>query len=69
MTTENKKNNELIAQLWGWILFVICGVLFTLSGVRAQDALTITASIVFLLACVVFMIPLVKAIKRVEKPE
>ena len=53
---------ELRAQLWGWILFVICGILFTYSGVRAQDTVTIAASVIFLLACLVFMIPLVKAI-------
>lgn len=55
---------EMRAQLWGWILFVICGILFTYSGVRAQDIVTIAASIIFLLACLVFMVPLVKAITR-----
>jgi len=67
--SNNEKNKELKAQLWGWILFVICGVLFTYSGVRAQDIVTIAASIIFLLACVVFMIPLVKAIMHRDQDD
>jgi hypothetical protein len=66
---ENEKNRDLKAELWGWVLFVICGVLFTLSGVRAQDIVTVAASIIFLLGCAVFMIPLVKAIARDDQPE
>jgi choline-glycine betaine transporter len=66
---ENEKNKDLKAQLWGWVLFVICAVLFTLSGVRARDILAIAASIIFLLGCAIFMIPLVKAIAHDDQPE
>lgn len=66
---EKKKNKDLMIQLWGWVLFVVCGVLFTISGVRAQDIVTIAASIIFLLACVVFIIPLVKAITQDDQSE
>jgi hypothetical protein len=61
---KNEKHKDLMFQLWGWILFLTCGVLFTISGVRAQDMITISASIVFLLGCVVFIIPLVKAMMQ-----
>ena len=66
---QNEKNKDLKAQLWGWVLFAICAVLYTLSGVRAQDILTIAASIIFLLGCVVFMIPLVRAIMHDNQSE
>jgi hypothetical protein len=60
--SEDGKDKDLKTQLLGWILFLICSVLFIISGVRAQDIITIAASIIFLFGCVVFMIPLVKAI-------
>lgn len=59
---DNKQDQQ--NQLWGWGLFVACAVLFIFSGVRAGDILTITASVLFLLACMVFIIPLVNAIRQ-----
>ncbi len=58
---QNEKK-DLKHQLWGWVLFVICAVLFTASALRARDILAIAGSILFLLGCAVFMVPLVKAI-------
>ena len=66
---ENGKNKDLKVQLWGCILFVICAVLFILAGVRAQDIVTIAASVMFLLGCVVFMIPLLKATRQDDQAE
>ena len=67
---ESENNKDLKNQLWGWVLFVLCAILFTISSVtRAQDILTIAARIFFLLGCVVFMIPLVKAIMHDDPPE
>jgi hypothetical protein len=66
---ESEKKKDLKAQLWGWVLFVICAVLFTLSGVRARDILAVAASIIFLLGCAIFMIPLVKAVVHDDQPE
>ena len=40
----------------GWLLFIVSAVLFTWSGVRAGDALLVTASIVFGVACVLFLV-------------
>lgn len=64
--SKDEKNKELKTQLWGWILFLICSVLFIISGVRARDVVTIVASVMFLLGCVVFVIPLIQAIRREE---
>lgn len=61
---EIEENKGLKTQLWGWALFILCAILFTLSGIRAGDILTIAGSIVFLVACVVFLIPVVKAIRQ-----
>jgi hypothetical protein len=69
MNTESEGNMELKTQLFGWILFLICAVLFTLSGLRVRDALSTTASLIFFLACLVFLIPLVRAIRNEDKSE
>jgi hypothetical protein len=61
---ENEKNEELTTQLWGWVLFILCAILFILSGIRAGDILTTAGSIVFLIACMVFLMPVVKAIRQ-----
>jgi choline-glycine betaine transporter len=64
--SKDEKNKDLVTQLWGWILFLICSVLFIISGVRTGDVVTIVASVMFLLGCVVFVIPLIQAIRREE---
>jgi hypothetical protein len=58
MSPETKK--ELRYQLWGWILFTICALLYFIASIRSGDILFTAASFVFLAACVVFMIPIVK---------
>jgi hypothetical protein len=69
MNDEMEEFKQLKNQLFGWILFVICAVLFILAGVRVGDWLTIAASLVFLLACVVFLVPLVQALRQVNKSD
>ena len=66
---KNEKNRDLQVQLWGWVLFVICALLFTASAVRARDILSILGSIVFLLGCAVFMVPLARAMMQGDQPE
>jgi hypothetical protein len=48
--------------LFGWILFLVCAGLFIASSIKAGDILALAASILFLVGCVVFIIPIV--IKR-----
>lgn len=64
---DHKK--DLQNQLWGWGLFIVCAALFILSGVRARDLLTISASVIFLLTCLAFIIPLVRAIRQDDQVE
>jgi len=43
--------------LWGWLLFVICAGFFIASAWRSHDLLYLAGSVVFLIACLVFLVP------------
>lgn len=45
--------------LWGWILFLLCAVVFVAVGIRDGDALMTLGSALFLAACVLFLVPYV----------
>ncbi|MBW2963260.1 cytochrome oxidase subunit III [Candidatus Woesearchaeota archaeon] len=47
-------------EMAGWVLFIICAILFIISGFRSYDSLLIIGSFIFLFACFVFLVPLVK---------
>ncbi len=53
------KNSEEKYHLWGWILFVICAGFFIASSIKSGDYFGLAGSFVFLLACIVFIIPLI----------
>lgn len=42
-------------EMLGWILFVICALLYLYSGIIDNDPLVILGSIIFLVACAVFI--------------
>jgi predicted membrane channel-forming protein YqfA (hemolysin III family) len=65
-TMENHEVKDLKDQLFGWILFVICAIFFIASSLKNGDTLTFIGSIIFLIACIVFLIPLFRTIKKVE---
>jgi len=44
-------------ELWGWVLFLVCAVVFTAVGVRDGDVLMTVGSAIFLTACVLFLLP------------
>ncbi len=46
-------------QLWGWILFIVCAGFFIVSAIHNRDVPYLIGSVVFLAACIVFIIPLV----------
>ena len=46
-------------QLWGWILFVLSAMFYIASSIRAGDAISLAGGTLFLLACLVFLVPLV----------
>ena len=52
------KNNDLKFQLWGWILFIVCAFIFIASSIRMGDGLMLVGSLFFLVACFLFLIPL-----------
>lgn len=59
--SENRRNSEVRDagfQLLGWILFVVCAICFIASSVKNHDFYTFFGSVVFLMACVIFLIPL-----------
>ena len=51
-------------QLWGWILFVFSALFFIASSLRAGDLLSLLGGLLFLIACIVFLIPLVIEIRN-----
>ena len=66
---ENQKNQigqEIKYQLAGWILFVICAIFFIASSLKNHDLLAFIGGVIFLIACIVFLIPLVSSNKKAE---
>jgi hypothetical protein len=63
---EDKIGLEIKYQIGGWILFIICAIFFVASSLKNQDTLTFIGSIIFLVACIIFLIPLAKS-KKTEK--
>ncbi len=47
-------------QLAGWLMFVVSAVFFIAASLRAGDRLGLAGGVFFLVACVVFLIPLWK---------
>jgi hypothetical protein len=45
-------------QLWGWILFIASAIFFMAASIRAGDPLSLMGGALFLLACFVFLAPL-----------
>ena len=54
----NRKRKDRYA-LTGWLLFILCAVFYLASSLKNHDLLAVIGSVLFLLACLVFMIPLV----------
>jgi hypothetical protein len=60
---ENQPGDAVKYELAGWILFIIGVLFFLVSSVINHDLLTFMGSVVFLIGCIVFLIPIVKSIK------
>jgi len=64
-----KKKKELFQQeikyhLAGWVLFVICAIFFIASSLKNHDTFALIGSIIFLIACLLFLIPLFTSFKN-----
>jgi hypothetical protein len=46
-------------QLWGWTIFLLSAMFFIGASLKTGDVLGLLGGLFFLLACLVFMIPLV----------
>jgi F0F1-type ATP synthase assembly protein I len=45
-------------QLIGWLLFVVCAVFYIVSSLESGSISSLIGSVLFLIACFLFMIPL-----------
>jgi hypothetical protein len=61
---ENKVGLEIKYHLSGWVLFILCAIFFIASSVKNRDVLTFIGSVIFFIACIVFIIPLVRSKKN-----
>ena len=52
------KKRETRYHFAGWVLFLLCAALFLFSALRDGDGVLAMASLVFLIGCVLFLIPL-----------
>ena len=58
MPTDNG-DRERKYHLWGWGLFLVCAGFFIASGITNGDLLSVIGSVIFLIGCLVFIVPLV----------
>jgi hypothetical protein len=56
--SDDGDQRRMRIQLWGWILFVVCAGFFIASSLRNGDTLSLAGSIIFLIACILFIIPI-----------
>ena len=52
------KNTQQRFLLWGWILFIFSALFFMASSIRAADPVSLAGGTLFLVACFVFLVPL-----------
>ena len=62
--TDRNRQQKTRYQLYGWVLFILCAVFFIASSLKNADYLGLVASIIFLIACFVFIIPLLKGSRK-----
>ena len=56
---ENNKGEDFKYQLVGWIVFIVCAIFFIAASLKNHDMLTFIGSVIFLIACIVFLIPMI----------
>ena len=53
-------------QLWGWILFIASAVFFMTASINAGDPISLIGGALFLLACFVFLVPLLAQLAALD---
>jgi hypothetical protein len=56
-------------QLSGWLLFVGSALFFIASSIRAGDMIGLMGGLLFLIACIVFLIPVISTMRTVKGSE
>jgi len=44
-------------QLTGWVLFLLCGIIYLAASIRDRDLLMIAGTVCFILAVLIFLFP------------
>jgi hypothetical protein len=57
MVLKAPPTNNRTLELVGWLLFLLCAVVFVVAGIRDGDVLITIGSVLFLAACVLFLVP------------
>jgi predicted membrane channel-forming protein YqfA (hemolysin III family) len=55
---SNTRKAETRFHLLGWLLFLVCAILFIIESVMARSTVGLVASVLFLAGCIAFLIPL-----------
>jgi len=64
---ESNVLKNVMFQLSGWVLFLFCAVLFIISSSQHGDMIMFFGSVTFFLACIPFIIPLVKVVLKKDE--
>jgi len=56
--------DEKYYQIIGLIGFILAGFIFIAVGVKLDDMLTIVGSVVWVLSCLIWMVPLVMPVRK-----
>ncbi len=51
-------------QIFGWLLFILSGMFFIWSTAAAGDPLGLVASLLFLVACPIFLAPIIRTARQ-----
>jgi predicted membrane channel-forming protein YqfA (hemolysin III family) len=63
---KDHRKQENKQHLLGWILFFLCALFFIASSLKNGDLLTFIGSVLFLISCIFFIVPLVRRMKISE---
>ncbi|MGI9498764.1 MAG: cytochrome oxidase subunit III [Geminicoccaceae bacterium] len=51
-------------EITGWLLFVASAIAFTISAWESGDGAALAGALLFLVACFVFLLPLLRRVRR-----
>ena len=64
---EDTSIRKIQVQIAGWVIFTLCAVLFLVSSLKNDDLFALMGSILFLIACFFFLIPLIGSLRKIRK--